>query len=205
VEIPGASIPVQLAGPCTRPSEVNVTLDLRPASERVVVALYLSEREAQEVAAALNRRELRAALTLLTAAVRAGLRSLFDGQASSRLRVLREAEAEGPVGGPQTEDLWQVAGEAALSWLVGKLLDAVAAAVSRYVQSAADEFAAAARDPACGVTLLVTTTSPAILSMLRLVLVERRSPTARQLVELSSRAATGPLPQLRTRAGFHRA
>ncbi|HWH13370.1 MAG TPA: hypothetical protein VNT51_01390 [Miltoncostaeaceae bacterium] len=208
LELSGVRAATVRPGAAPRPSEVNITFDLRSAVAAVRVGVYLSETDAQAVAARLRQRDARGALTLGRRSWDAALRSVFSTRALNHIHVLSEAESEEQfaavargLAGP-ARHLLSVAGDAVISWIVERLLDTLASATSRYFQERAREFVDAADAPADGLTILVVIPAPSMVSVVRDVL-QGRSPSAAALAA-AGRGLAGIVPQVRTVPGFHR-
>jgi hypothetical protein len=167
LEIAGAAVPVAGRRSPHRTSRVDVTFDLRPGRDETRVAIYLSEREAVRIAAELRASKTAGALNLLLATVRAGLDSIAT-QPGRHVRVLHESV---PTQSFNAAPALLALGEAALGWLVGKLLDWLSGALSSYVSARSAEFISAAQDPArAGVTVVVTIPSSPLQTVVRRVI-----------------------------------
>jgi hypothetical protein len=160
LEIAGAR-PVQPTGTTTaaraatgRSSEVNVTLDF-PKDEFRVFA-YLSEADAQDIAAKLRKRDLTAAIVAGKKLYEAGLATALGGDIQRHVKILSEdlpqEQLFGGLLGRLTDQIKGVLAKKVSQW-VGK-------AWAEYVQARAAEFVTATEDPADGVTLVVTIVNP---------------------------------------------
>jgi hypothetical protein len=146
----------------SRPSEVNLTIDL-PASQ-VRIAAFLSEPDAQKIVAAGPAVGNQVALTLIGGLASGAINSVRTG-VSRHVNIVREATGE-----LQGEDFWQAiaseAGKKILVWfleeLAKALLSLLKAALIRYLNSRLAEFTTAARNPAYGVTLVFTYSHPGL-------------------------------------------
>jgi hypothetical protein len=149
-------------GKCLQPSEANITVDLRASQVRV--STYFSEADAQRVVAGGPGAGAMTAVRVAEGLGAGAVRSIASGP-TKHVTFIREATGE-----LEGEDLWQrVAGEAAKRigmWLLeelGKaLLRMLKAALVRYFNTRAAEFATATRNPACGVTLVFTFNHPGL-------------------------------------------
>jgi hypothetical protein len=199
LEIPGLRPRITT---CTRPSEVNVTIDARPGRGEVRVAIYLDEAHAQDVAARLQRREITSVFPLLRAVAEAGVRSALGGNAASHVRILTETvSAESLLPASAGLALLRTIGAAVISWIVSKIADWVAAAISRFLQRQAEEFVGAARDPACGLTILIAIPDAPVLAAFRTAATGVPS----SLPELAALArASAVVPVVRVRPGLSR-
>ena len=190
-----------------RTSEVNLTIDVRPGRDQLTVAIFLSEREAQELAPRLQKGEVTAALSLVRASIEAGVRSAVRG-GSRHVRVLTEtvepeqllpALAAAAGGGVLSK-----IGDKALDWFVDKLLDLLWAALAEWVRRKTEDFARAAEDPADGVTILVTAKAPALVRVVRDA-AQGRAPSVVDLAKLVLPiAAMLPDVVIRSVSGFSR-
>jgi hypothetical protein len=146
----------------SRPSEVNLTIDLRASQIRV--AAFLSEPDAQKIVAAGPAIGNQVALTLVSGLASGAINSVRSG-VSRHVNILREANGE-----LQGEDFWQAiaseVGKKILVWfleeLAKALLSLLKAALVRYLNTRLAEFTTAARNPAYGVTLVFTYGHPGL-------------------------------------------
>ena len=145
-----------------RPSEVNLTIDLRASQVRV--AAFLSEPDAQKIVAAGPAVGNQVALSLIGGLASGAINSVRTG-VSRHVTILREANGE-----LQGEDFWQAiaseVGKKILVWfleeLAKALLSLLKAALIRYLNSRLAEFTTAARNPLYGVTLVFTYSHPGL-------------------------------------------
>ena len=149
LEIAGAR-----AAQTRRSSEVNLTLDF-PGDE-VRTFIYLSEADAQEIAAKVRRRELTSVITLAKRVYAAGVDTALGGDLQRHVKIRHEALDQEEFLGGALKRLAQVV----LDQLKARVTEWLGKAVGDYFQSRGAEFVAAAEDPADGVTILVTIKSP---------------------------------------------
>jgi hypothetical protein len=145
-----------------RSSEANLTLDF--PHELAKVFIYLSEADAQAVAASVRRGEsVTPVLVLLRKIYVAALRSMLSGHARRHVKVVHEvateAEAEGGVLG--------AIGERVLNRIVDKVVTWVGRAVSDYFTRRGQEFLTAADNRADGVTIVVTLRHTGVMQLMR--------------------------------------
>jgi hypothetical protein len=159
LEIAGAR-PVQATGPAAaraaagRSSEVNVTLDFTKDEFRVFA--YLSEADAQDIAAKLRKRDLTAAIVAAKKLYEAGLSTALGGDIQRHVKILsEELPQEQLFGGLLARLTDQIK-----TLLAKKVGQWVGKAFADYVQARAGEFLTATEDPADGVTLVVTIVNP---------------------------------------------
>jgi hypothetical protein len=160
LEIAGAR-PIQAVATTTaaraaagRSSEVNVTLDF-PRDEFRVFA-YVSETDAQDIAAKIRKRELTAALVAAKKLYEVGLTTALTGDVQRHVKILSEELPQeqlfGTLLGRLTDQIKRLLARKVSQW-VGK-------AFADYLQSRSAEFVTATEDPADGVTLVVTIVTP---------------------------------------------
>jgi hypothetical protein len=137
-----------------RSSEVNLTLDF-PGDE-VRAFVYLSEADAQDIAAKVRRRELTAVITLAKRVYAAGVETALGGDLQRHVKIRHEALDQEEFLGGALKRLAQVV----LDHLKARVVEWLGKAVGDYFQSRGAEFIAAAEDPADGVTIVVTIKSP---------------------------------------------
>lgn len=143
-------------------SQVNLAIDLRASQIRI--AAYLSEADAQKIVAAGPGGGNQVALSLIGGLASGAIYSVRTG-VSKHVTLLREATGE-----LQGEDFLQAiagqVGKKVLEWfleqLVQALLNLLKAALIRYLNTRLNEFIAAARNPAHGVTLLFNYSHPGL-------------------------------------------
>lgn len=174
-----------------RMSETTAAIDLR--RREVKLAIYLSEAQAQTLAARLRRREpIGSVLRTLRPTFAEGIRSLASASGRRRLRVVGEAEE------PMSEELVRIPGMQAPSGMVGKLLRRwTRGVIGRELDRQRDEFATAASAPRDGVTLVVKVAQPPGLSAVAQLLRGRGGAGIRALADLpralSAQPASGSL------------
>ncbi len=159
LEIAGAH-PVTVAaargaqGAVRRTSDVNVALDFRKDEFRVCV--YLSEADAQEIAAKIRSRDLTSVLVLAKKVYEAGVQVALGGDIRRHVKVLSEL--------PTQEQLFGVGLKQLTAEVRDRVTKAVAAwvgqALAEYLKAGAGEFVTATEDPADGVTMVVHIVNP---------------------------------------------
>jgi hypothetical protein len=137
-----------------RSSEANVTLDFRSGEYRV--SLYLSEGDAQQIAAKLRRRDIAGALAIARRVYDDGVRMALNSDIRRHIRVRGEAYEHEEFLGGALRRLSPTMTEA----LRRKLVAWFGQALSGYFQVSAAELIAAADDPAEGVTTIVRMKAP---------------------------------------------
>lgn len=137
-----------------RASEVNVTLDF-PKDEFRIYA-YLSEADAQDVAARLRRRDVTAAFVAVKRVYEAGLTAALTGDIRRHVRILSEDLPQEQLFG----GLFHRLADEVKRVLARKVAAWVGRAVADYLQARAGELIAATEDPADGVTVVVTIVNP---------------------------------------------
>jgi hypothetical protein len=146
---------------CARPSEVNLTLDRRGGRDELKVAVYVTETEAKEIAERLVDRKMVEAFNRLREVTWSGVKTAFSDGGRQHLRVLRDGVPEehlGPIATKALEFLLRYAATKVLDWALGALSD--------YIKRRADEFVSVFRDPACGVTIVITLSSSPLWGLL---------------------------------------
>ena len=163
LEIPGARPPAPPPGIVGRPrsSQINLTLDFPKNEYRAFV--YMSEGDAQEVAAALRRKDITAAVTLVRKIVNAGVRTVLGGRLRSHIKVRHETPSQEQFLGA----VLAKAGEIVLEVLITKLIEWIGRAIADYLQVRSDEFVRATQDQRYGVTIVVTLRNPPGSSLVR--------------------------------------
>jgi hypothetical protein len=162
LELPHSGGGVITAPKGARPSEVNLTIDLRTSQIRI--AAFLSEPDAQKIVAAGPVVGSQVALVLISGLAAGAVNSVRTG-VSRHVTILREANGE-----LQGEDFWQAiaseVGKKILVWFLAELAKALLtllkAALIRYLNTRLAEFTAAARNPSYGVTLVFTYGHPGL-------------------------------------------
>jgi hypothetical protein len=175
------------------PTQGWITVDL--VRSRASVAIYLSEGEAQAVAAAV--RDGRGAAALVRAAVtayRAMEAGLVGG--SGRLRVVRDASVPLLVPASPMGRL----SPALRARVLRDLRRAALPALSRWARERGTELARAAGDPAQGVTLVVTVPGAAAVADVRRALTGAGGPDARA----AGGPAVGAVVEVTVRPGMVR-
>jgi hypothetical protein len=159
LEIAGAhplSVPPGNAGAGTvrRMSDVNAALDFRKDEFRVFV--YLSERDAQEVAARIRTRDLTAALVLAKRVYESGVRVALGGDIKRHVKILSETPPQEQLFGLNLKQLAAGLRER----LTREVVNWVGQALAEYLKAGAGELVAAADNPADGVTIVVHILNP---------------------------------------------
>jgi len=198
LEIAGArpaAPPDGARGGVRRPSEVNVTLDF--AKDEFRIFAFLSESDAQEVAAHVRRRDIAAAVVLARKTYEAGLRTAMQGDLLRHVKVRTEvATPEQFLGGAL-----RLVGKAVLDALAAKVVEWAGRAVGEYLQARAAELVAAAEEPPDGVTVVITLTAvPGAGVVRRLVRGEGLSPA--ELANPGALFRGAPRLNIRAVAGF---
>jgi hypothetical protein len=147
-----------------RTSQVNVTLDFPKDEFRVFV--YLSEAEAQEVAAKIRQHDVAAVVVLAKRVYEAGVNVALGGDIRRHVKILTEAMPQEQFLGL---DLRFIA-DRVKRRLAKKVVEWVDIALSAYLKGSVGEFVAAADDPADGVTIVVRIMHPPGASLVRRLL-----------------------------------
>jgi hypothetical protein len=137
-----------------RTSDVNVTLDFPKDEFRVFV--YMSESDAQEIAAKIRKQDLTSVLLLARRVYEAGLNVALGGDIQRHVKILTETVPQEQLFGKQLKQL----AEHVKQYLTKKVIGWVGAAIAEYVKAGAGEFVAATEDPADGVTVIVQIANP---------------------------------------------
>jgi hypothetical protein len=137
-----------------RTSRVNVTLDFPRDEFRVFV--YLSESEAQEIAAKIRTHDLTSVLVLAKRVYEPGVSVALGGDIRRHVKILTEAPPQEQLFGGQLKQLAPRIRER----LTKKIAHWVGRAIAEYMKASAGEFVAASEDPADGVTLVVQIVNP---------------------------------------------
>jgi hypothetical protein len=200
LEIAGAhpvSIPAGVAGhgAVRRTSAVNVALDFRKDEFRVFV--YLSETDAQEIAAKVRSRDLTAVLVLAKRVYEAGVRVALGGDIKSHVKILSETPPQEQLFGVGLKQLAAGVKERLIKEVVGWIGQAVA----EYLKAGAGEFVAAADQPADGVTMIVHILNPPGAPLVRKLL-HGDGLGAGDLKDLGSLFSGKPRLSVNTVAGF---
>lgn len=152
-----------------RPSQLNLTLDLRQGRDEMRAALYLNDREARAVADKLSQRQdIAGAMNLFAAAAKAALGSALDIASGRNVHVLREVESEELLGPALALGRKLLAGlpTTVRAWLVTQVLDALQRAAAELFRASAQAFVTATNDPRPGVTVIVTLKHPGMVRLL---------------------------------------
>jgi hypothetical protein len=159
LEIAGARPPARVSGNGTRAavnrsSQVNVTLDFPKDEFRVFV--YLSEADAQDIAAKMRKRDFTAVVLTAKKIYEAGVTTALGGELRRHVKILNESLPQeqfvGKLLGRLTQDAKQQLARGVTQW-VGR-------AISNYVTTRGAELVTATEDPADGATLVVTIVNP---------------------------------------------
>jgi hypothetical protein len=183
---------------CARPSEVNLALDRRVGRDELKLAIYLTETEAQEIANLFHDRKLVSGFDRLREVTWSGVQHAFSEGGRRHVRVLRDGVPE--------EQLHPLLGrvlQVVLTQAAKKVVDWAAGALSDYVKRRADEFVSVTRDPACGLTLVITLGSSPLWALLDDVWSGKGVDTASVLRAIGKGLTT--LPSVTIKPGFTRA
>lgn len=183
------------AGGARRSSEVNLTLDFPKDEFRVFV--YLSEADAQELAAKLRGRDVTAALVAARKLYAGGVSTAMDGDIRRHVKIVSEAL-------PQDQFIGGLAGKLTgmvKSRLAKKLVEWIGKGVADYLAAHAGEVVAATEAPDDGVTIVVTIVSPPGAPLVRRVLKGDLNPAA-MAGDLESIFKGEPRLAVTTVAGF---
>jgi hypothetical protein len=182
---PGA---VQPAG--GRSSQVSIRLDLARGEFRLFA--YLSEADAQEVAAKLRSSELPGALALLRRSLAAGIDSALGDQLEQRLRI---SPADGAPGRPALipADVRERLGRKLVEW--------ASKAAAEQLEARAGELISATEAPQAGVTTIVTAISPPVAGLVRKLVRGGRLEAG----DADAAFREQPTLSAQTLSGFHRA
>lgn len=200
LEIAGARpVTVAVAGRPThvavrRTSDVNVALDFRRDEFRVFV--YLSEADAQVIAAGIRRRDVTSVLLVAKRIYEAGLQVALGGDIARHVRVLGETAPEQLFGiglKQLTANVRERVIKAVVAW--------VGQAIADYVKDGAGELLAAVENPADGVTLIVRIVNPPGAPLVRRLL-SGEGAGAAALADLPSLFRGRPKLSVSTVAGF---
>jgi hypothetical protein len=159
LEIAGARPVTTTAGTSARPvvrrtSDVNVTLDFPKDEFRVFV--YLSESDAQTIAADIRKRDLMSVLVHAKRMYESGIRIALGTDIQRHVKIVSEALPQEQFFGGQLKQL----AEHVKQRLAKKVTDWVDKAFADYVKAGAGEFVAATEDPGDGVTIVVQIANP---------------------------------------------
>ena len=143
------------------PSQAFLTLDGRPGRDAIRLFVYLSETDAQQVAARFRTGNTTGVVVLMRQLLRAAIGSLRT--APSRVRVQREVESLADL---QVGAAAAAASSAVVERILGRLIDWAMDVAARlamdYARTKRDEFLRGVDNPACGVTLVVTVPAPGL-------------------------------------------
>lgn len=158
LEIPGAR-PIAVTTNGARPevrrtSDVSVTLDFPKDEFRVFV--YLSEADAQEVAAKIRTQDLTSVLMLARRVYETGLNVALGGNIQRHVKILTEAVPQDEFFGKQLKQL----ADTVRSRLIKTVAGWVGKALTGYLKGSAGEFVAATEAPADGATVVVRIANP---------------------------------------------
>jgi hypothetical protein len=163
LEIPGArpqTIPGQKVVALREPGSVDVTLDFQRNESRVTV--FLSEVEAQQIAAKIRQRSSIGIMwRAMRPRIRAGLEQAFSTQ--GRVSIIHPALA---AGGIRTSPLGRLP-RMLIDWLEKRLRAVLRRGLIGFLRSRGQEFVAATEQPLDGVTIVVTVDSPPGWPLLR--------------------------------------
>jgi hypothetical protein len=150
------------AGKGGRPTQAYVTIDARPSKNLIRLFVYLSEADAQPIAARARQRNTTAFVIALRAAVKAALYSLRTNP-RSRVTIRREVAAEAPAaaGGALAG-----IGAKIVDKIVDRLVDAAVRLATDYARAKGDEFVQQVDKRADGVTVVITFPIPSLSSLL---------------------------------------
>jgi hypothetical protein len=177
-----------------RSSEANVTLDFRKDEFRVFV--YLSEADAQDIAAKVRKRELTGALVAARKIYEAGVTTALGGDIQRHVKIVSEAL-------PQEQFSGVVKGltDAVKAKLTKKVVDWVGKGVADYIGSRAGELVTATEDPGDGVTVVVRIIGPPGAPLVRRLLKGELNP-AQLAGDVESIFKGEPKLEVTTVAGF---
>jgi hypothetical protein len=182
--------------PPPRASQAFLTIDLRRGQNTIRLAVFISEREGQELAPRIQANEVTAAAGLIMRMASATVRTALQNGARN-LDIRYEH--------PATEQMASaIVGEVVgkiVGFITDKVLDLLWKGLVEYLKHRGAEFVAAIRDPADGATVLVTIPAPPQLVVLANI---RRGtlPGVTELLGLRSAAWGQPLVQVV--AGYRR-
>jgi hypothetical protein len=154
-----------------RSSGAEIVVNL-PANE-LRIQIYLSETDAQEIAASLRKQGSVGAVLARTRRLYAPvIRRRLSGHQRSGIRIVHETLSPDEFLGPGLRRLHgRVRGQ-----FTGKVLVWVDKAIADLFQTRSAEFIAAAEDPALGVSLAISLTNPPGLTTIRRLLSRESSP-----------------------------
>jgi hypothetical protein len=190
------------------PSQAFVVLDGRPNKNVIRLILYLSEADAQPIAARARQNNTTAFVIALRAAFGAAVTSLRRSP-RSRITILRESEVTGQTeiqlaGEAPVAGIAAAVGEKVLSVIIDKLIDAVIRLAIDYAKVKRDEFVRAVDNPASGVTIIATIPAPGLSTLLRGGVLPSILQVGALRTLLGTLTSSRLLPGLQTVAGFRR-
>lgn len=190
------------------PSQAFVILDGRPNKNVIKLFLYLSEADAQPIAARARQNNTTAFVIALRAAFGAAVTSLRRSP-RSRVTILRESEVTGLTevqlaGEAPAAGIAAAVGEKVLSVVIDKLIDAVIRLAIDYAKVKRDEFVRAVDNPASGVTIIATIPAPGLSTILRGGILPSILQVGALRTLLGTLTSSRLLPGLCTVAGFRR-
>jgi hypothetical protein len=177
-----------------RSSRVNVTLDFPKDEFRIFV--YLSESDAQEIAAHLRKRDMTSALLLARRVYTAAVRTALDGDIRKRVKVIGETSQEQFLGGA----LSRVA-ESVREHLITKVVSWLGKGVADYLATRSSEFITATENRADGVTIVVRMANPPGAPLVRRIL-RGEAVSASMMLDLPGAFRGEPKLSVTTVAGF---
>lgn len=178
-----------------RTSDVNVTLDF-PKDEFRVFA-YLSESDAQTIAADIRKRDLTSVLVHAKRIYEPGIRAALAGDIQRHVKILTETVPQEQFFGGALKQL----AERVRGQLAKTVSDWVGKAIADYVKASAGELVAATEDPADGVTIVVQIANPPGAPLVRKLLRGEGIGTG-ALVDIGSLFKGQPRLTVKTVTGF---
>jgi len=190
------------------PSQAFIVLDGRPNRNVIRLILYLSEADAQPIAARARQNNTTAFVIALRAAFGAAVTSLRRSP-GSRVTILRESEVTGLTevqlaGEAPAAGLAAAVGEKVLSVIIDKLIDAVIRLAIDYAKVKRDEFVRAVDNPASGVSIIATIPAPGLSTILRGGVLPSILQVGALRTLLGTLTSSRLLPGLQTVPGFRR-
>jgi hypothetical protein len=186
-----------------RQSQASLTIDLRQGQNMIRVAIFISEREGQELAPRLQAGEVTAGAGLLMRMATAAVTSALQNGANS-VNILYESPTQEQMAAAAAGAAAGISGkvvEEVVKWLTKKILDMLWKVLVEYLKHRAGEFVTKIREPADGATVIVTVRAPAQL----IILANIRRGTIPGVTELLGlRSAAWGQPVVQVVAGFQR-
>jgi hypothetical protein len=179
------------------PSQMFLTVDARPGRNLLVAFVYLSEADAQAIAARARANNTMAFAIALRAGFQAAVTSVRLAP-RTRVTVLREAEDEAAAG------LATAVGSKVVDTIVGKVVDALVRLASDYAKDRAAQFVKAADDPRPGVTVIITLPVRGLSTVLRGGLLGSVAGVGALATLLGTVGSARLLPHVTTVPGFRR-